>query len=120
VGGGGGCASRPVAVVPTSSPLVVAPRGPSSFSVLLPGGAGSIAHAFGRAVTGAVSGGNSAAQAAAVQAANAAALGAHRPLYRAIEDYITANVAQWEAMEKSGREFVVPRSQPEGTNAVCV
>ena len=76
--------------------------------LLLAGGAGSIAHAFGRAVTNAVSGGSASAQAVASKEANSAALGVHRPLYRAIEDYITANVAQWEAMDKSGREFAVP------------
>jgi hypothetical protein len=30
-------------------------------------------------------------------------------LYRSIDNYILANIAQWEAMEAAGRAFVVPQ-----------
>ncbi len=34
-------------------------------------------------------------------------------LYVNIENYITANIAQWEAMEATGREFVIPHRTVE-------
>lgn len=38
-------------------------------------------------------------------------VGSNGSLYRSIDTYIAANVAQWEAMEAAGRAFVVPRGR---------
>ena len=37
-------------------------------------------------------------------------------LYRSIDNYILANIAQWEAMEAAGRAFVVPQGSGSLTN----